>query len=102
MPAGPPPTTQHCVEAGVDPLPSVIGAPRGAVARAGLCAVPARANLRRPPTLRHRIEPRASMGWHGHLQLSYRRANGSTVLLDRHEGPLRVLQSLYPEGLAVC
>ena len=42
------------------------------------------------------------MGWHGHLQLSYRRADRSTVLLDRHEGPLRVLQSLYPEGPAVC
>ena len=42
------------------------------------------------------------MGWHGHLQLSYRRADPSTVLLDRHDGPLRVLQSLYPEGPGIC
>jgi urease accessory protein len=42
------------------------------------------------------------MGWHGHLHLSYRRADRSTVLHDRHDGPLRVLQSLYPEGPAIC
>lgn len=42
------------------------------------------------------------MGWHGHLQLNYRRADERTVLHDRHHGPLRVLQSLYPEGQAVC
>ncbi len=42
------------------------------------------------------------MGWHGHLHLDYRRAGERTVLHDRHEGPLRVLQSLYPEAPAVC
>jgi urease accessory protein len=42
------------------------------------------------------------MGWHGHLHLSYRRADPGTVLHDRHDGPLRVLQSLYPEGPEVC
>ncbi|MDQ6680818.1 MAG: urease accessory protein UreD [Pseudomonadota bacterium] len=42
------------------------------------------------------------MGWHGHLQLNYRLAAERTVLHDRHEGPLRVLRSLYPEGPAVC
>ena len=42
------------------------------------------------------------MGWHGHLQLDYRRASDRTVLHDRHEGPLRVLRSLYPEGDGVC
>ncbi|MEP7058547.1 MAG: urease accessory protein UreD [Caldimonas sp.] len=42
------------------------------------------------------------MGWHGHLQLNYRRADGRSVLHDRHDGPLRVLQSLYPEGPAIC
>ncbi|HEX7441383.1 MAG TPA: urease accessory protein UreD [Caldimonas sp.] len=42
------------------------------------------------------------MGWHGHLQLNYRRAGDRTVLHDRHDGPLRVLQSLYPEGPGIC
>jgi urease accessory protein len=49
------------------------------------------------------------MGWIGHLDLHYRRAAASreggtprTIAHDRHEGPLRVLQSLYPEGDAIC
>ena len=41
-------------------------------------------------------------GWHGHLQLDYRVDGGRTTALDRHHGPLRVLQRLYPEGDAVC
>lgn len=48
------------------------------------------------------------MSWLGHLQLTYRLdANGTdgaprTVAHDRHSGPLRVLQRLYPEGDAIC
>jgi urease accessory protein len=48
------------------------------------------------------------MSWHGHLRLSYQLdehgAHGSprTVAHDRHSGPLRVLQRLYPEGDAIC
>jgi urease accessory protein len=42
------------------------------------------------------------MGWHGHLQLDYRHDGRRTIALDRHHGPLRVLQRLYPEGDAVC
>jgi len=42
------------------------------------------------------------MGWHGHLSLKYRRDGERTVVHDRHRGPLRVLQSLYPEATAVC
>ena len=41
-------------------------------------------------------------GWRGHLQLDYRQQAGRTIALDRHHGPLRVLQRLYPEGDAVC
>jgi len=42
------------------------------------------------------------MAWHGHLHLHYTLADGRTVAHDRHHGPLRVLQRLYPEGPAVC
>lgn len=43
-----------------------------------------------------------SRGWHGHLKLDYRRTGERTTVHDTHNGPLRVLQSLYPEGDAVC
>jgi urease accessory protein len=43
------------------------------------------------------------MGWHGHLSLQYRLSSSArTVVHDTHNGPLRVLQSLYPEGDAIC
>jgi urease accessory protein len=42
------------------------------------------------------------MGWHGHLQLDYRLDGERTIALDRHTGPLRVLQRLYPEGERIC
>jgi urease accessory protein len=42
------------------------------------------------------------MGWHGHLDLDYHRDGERTGALDRHDGPLRVLQRLYPEGPGVC
>jgi urease accessory protein len=45
-------------------------------------------------------------GWRGHLALHYRRSTDGgverTVAHDRHEGPLRVLQPLYPEGPGIC
>ena len=41
-------------------------------------------------------------GWHAHLLLNYTLALERTVAKFSHEGPLRVLQSLYPEGDAVC
>ena len=44
----------------------------------------------------------APMAWHGRLQLRYSTDGERTVAHDRHEGPLRVLQRLYPEGPAVC
>lgn len=42
------------------------------------------------------------MGWHGHLTLNYRHEAPRTVVHDRHDGPLRVLASLHPEGPGVC
>ncbi len=46
------------------------------------------------------------MTWHASLQLDYKRDASSTaprtVAHFRHDGPLRILQSLYPEGDAIC
>lgn len=42
------------------------------------------------------------MSWLGQLNLDYRRDGERTIALDRHTGPLRVLQRLYPEGPGVC
>jgi urease accessory protein len=42
------------------------------------------------------------MGWQGRLQLHYRHEGGHTLAHDRHHGPLRVLQRLYPEGPGIC
>jgi urease accessory protein len=42
------------------------------------------------------------MSWHGKLALKYRRDGERTVAHDAHEGPLRVLKALYPEGNGIC
>ncbi len=43
------------------------------------------------------------MPWHAKLQLDYRADDdGRSLARHRHAGPLRILQSLYPEGAAVC
>ena len=46
------------------------------------------------------------MGWPGSLRLDYRSDDLAglprTVVHDRHEGPLRILASLYPEAPVVC
>ena len=47
-------------------------------------------------------EAASATGWRAHLSLHYTRAGDRTVALDRHSGPLRVLQRLYPEGPGIC
>lgn len=42
------------------------------------------------------------MTWHGSLVLRYAREGERSVGHDRHEGPLRVLKVLYPEGASIC
>jgi len=42
------------------------------------------------------------MSWHARLQLDYSLENQRTLARFEHSGPLRILQSLYPEGDAVC
>ena len=42
------------------------------------------------------------MGWRGSLALHYRSEDGRSRVHDRHDGPLRVLKSLHPEGPGVC
>lgn len=42
------------------------------------------------------------MPWHAHLSLDYHHRAGRTAAHFTHDGPLRVLRSLYPEGPAIC
>jgi urease accessory protein len=42
------------------------------------------------------------MTWHASLQLDYTLESERSVARYLHNGPLRILQSLYPEGDAVC
>jgi urease accessory protein len=42
------------------------------------------------------------MTWHAALSLHYTREADRTLARFAHNGPLRVLQSLYPEGPAIC
>jgi urease accessory protein len=42
------------------------------------------------------------MSWHARLQLDYACEGERTVARFVHDGPLRILQSIYPEGDAVC
>jgi urease accessory protein len=42
------------------------------------------------------------MPWHARLQLDYQMEGGRCVGRFEHDGPLRILQSLYPEGGAIC
>lgn len=41
-------------------------------------------------------------GWHSTLRLRYRHEAGRTLAWHAHQGALRVLAALYPEGDAVC
>ena len=42
------------------------------------------------------------MSWHAQLDIDYRTEQQRTVVRHQHTGPLRILQSLYPEGDAIC
>ncbi|WP_026434648.1 urease accessory protein UreD [Acidovorax sp. JHL-9] len=42
------------------------------------------------------------MPWYARLQLNYTLENARTVARFEHDGPLRILQSLYPEGDGIC
>ena len=48
------------------------------------------------------VGPNTATGWRAHLALHYTLDGDRTVALDRHSGPLRVLQRLYPEGPGIC
>jgi urease accessory protein len=42
------------------------------------------------------------MGWQARLGLRYTAELGRSVARFEHDGPLRILQSLYPQGDAIC
>jgi urease accessory protein len=42
------------------------------------------------------------MPWRGSLKLDYAKEGGRSVARFAHDGPLRILQSLWPEGDAIC
>ena len=56
-----------------------------------------------PAALRRRLtrDAATAMAWRGSLALDYRARDGRTIVHDRHDGPLRVLRALHPEG-GVC
>jgi urease accessory protein len=43
-----------------------------------------------------------TVGWHARLSLDLRLAAGRCVARFEHDGPLRILQTLYPEGDAIA
>jgi urease accessory protein len=43
-----------------------------------------------------------AMSWHARLALQFHSAGDRCIAHSSHEGPLRVLKSLYPEGEAIC
>ena len=42
------------------------------------------------------------MAWHAQLALNYHKQDKKTALHFTHDGPLRILKSLYPEGSSIC
>ena len=42
------------------------------------------------------------MSWHANLDIDYTRQADQTLARFAHSGPLRILQSLYPEGAGIC
>jgi urease accessory protein len=42
------------------------------------------------------------MAWRADLKLDYTLESQRTVVRYLHQGPLRILQSLYPEGDQIC
>jgi urease accessory protein len=42
------------------------------------------------------------MSWHAQLDLHYQQEATRCIARHLHKGPLRILQSLYPEGDAIC
>jgi urease accessory protein len=42
------------------------------------------------------------MTWHAQLDIDYQLAGERTVAYHKHDGPLRLLQSLYPEPGGIC
>lgn len=42
------------------------------------------------------------MGWQASLRLDYALENGRSVARFCHQGPLRILQTLWPEGPGIC
>ena len=51
---------------------------------------------------RRTTEALNAMGWHANLSLQYAVEAGRCVARFSHNGPLRVLKTLYPEGDQVC
>ncbi|MBC7547923.1 MAG: urease accessory protein UreD [Polaromonas sp.] len=42
------------------------------------------------------------MSWYASLSVDYDKRAAQTVAMFKHSGPLRILQSLYPEGEGIC
>ena len=80
-----------------DAIPEAVAGP-GLPAPAARCAAPGAESARTgEPEPAH-----PGSGWCSRLDVEFRRLHGRSVVRSRHDGALRCLSALHPEGDAVC
>lgn len=78
-------------------IPTAVAAPGVPIASAGYAASGTEADRAGEPRPAH-----PGSGWRSRLDVEFRRLRGRSVVRSRHDGALRCLSALHPEGDAVC